>query len=61
MRFGREIVILSTESNLLFIGWYMDEFGVESLRSKIGFVKITKVQVERTKEYIDKYVRNRVF
>ncbi len=61
MRFGREIVILSAESNLLFIGWYMDEFGVESLRSKIGFVKITKVQVERTKEYIDKYVRNRVF
>ncbi len=39
------------------IGRYMDEFGVESLRNKIGFVKITKAQAERIKEYIDKYVR----
>lgn len=35
----------------VFIGWYMDEFGVESLRSEIGFVKITKVQVERIRIY----------
>lgn len=39
------------------IGRYMDEFGVENLKRKIGFVKITKAQAERIKEYIDKYVK----
>lgn len=39
------------------IGQYMDEYGLDSLKNKISFVKITKAQAERIKEYIDKYVK----
>lgn len=35
----------------------MDEYGLDSLKNKISFVKITKAQAERIKEYIDKYVK----
>lgn len=37
------------------IGRYMDDYGVDSLKTKISFAKITKAQAERIKEYIDKY------
>lgn len=36
------------------IGRYIEEFGLESLRKKISFVKITKAQAERITEYISK-------
>ncbi|WP_455628438.1 STAS-like domain-containing protein [Parabacteroides chinchillae] len=36
------------------IGRYIDEFGVDSLKKKISFVKITKAQAERITEYISK-------
>ncbi len=39
------------------IGRYMDEYGSNDLKSKISFVKITKAQAERIKEYIEKYVK----
>lgn len=36
------------------IGKYIDEFGIESLKNKISFAKITKLQAQRIKEYIAK-------
>lgn len=36
------------------IGRYIDEFGLDSLRQKISFVKITKAQADRITEYISK-------
>ena len=36
------------------IGRYIEEFGIESLRSKISFSKITKAQAVRLRDYIDK-------
>lgn len=41
--------ILNLCCGMYSLGGIWDEFGVESLRSKIGLVKITKVQVERIK------------
>lgn len=37
------------------IGRYIDEYGFDSLKNRISFVKITKAQAERIREYIDKY------
>lgn len=39
------------------IGKYIDEYGLNNLRNKITFTKITKNQAERIKEYIDNYVK----
>lgn len=40
------------------IGRYIKEFGLDSLRSKISFTKITKKQAQRLKEYIAKTDKN---
>ena len=37
------------------IGRYIDEYGFDSLKNRLSFVKITKAQAERIREYIDKY------
>lgn len=36
------------------IGRFIEEYGIESLKNKISFVKITKSQAERITEYIEK-------
>lgn len=36
------------------IGKYIDEFGLDSLKRKVSFTKITKAQAERLTEYISK-------
>lgn len=37
------------------IGKYLDNYGLDSLRNKISFTKITKSQAERISTYIAKY------
>lgn len=36
------------------IGRFIDEFGLDDLRNKISFTKITRSQAERITEYIEK-------
>lgn len=39
------------------IGKFIDEFGFETLKKKISFAKITKLQAERLTDYISRYKR----
>ena len=39
------------------IGKFIDEFGFETLKKKISFTKITKLQAERLTDYISRYKR----
>lgn len=39
------------------IGKYLDDYGLDSLKNKISFTKITKSQAERISEYISKYAK----
>lgn len=37
------------------LGCYMDKYGPDSLKGRLSFNNITKVQVERIKDYISRY------
>lgn len=39
------------------IGKFIDEFGFETLKKKISFAKITKLQAELLTDYISRYKR----
>lgn len=39
------------------IGKFIDEFGFETLKKKISYAKITKLQAERLTDYISRYKR----
>lgn len=39
------------------IGKFIDKFGFETLKKKISFAKITKLQAERLTDYISRYKR----
>ena len=39
----------------MFIGKFIDNYGVDVLRSKVSFHKISVLQAQRIKDYVQKY------